>query len=137
MPVNGNYNVEVRVYSYDNPNGRCRFCPRENGDSGIRSCCDDFNRFGNCDGDRRCDSYFIYCLRPFGTTGGNCTGFTQMMSMTSVNDESTDFSMSNEVLGLANPLLLTGLTTGYDSSIVSLVKTYGLKASQNVIAMLA
>ena len=119
MPVNGEYNVEVKIFSYDNPTGRCRDCPRENGDSGPRSCCDDFSDFNTCNGGDRCDSYFIYCLRPFGMTGGNCTGFTQRRSTANTDDRSTDFSMSSEVLGLDNPLLLPGLTIGYNSSIVS------------------
>ena len=118
MPVNGDYNVEVKIFSYDNPTGRCRVCPRENG-NGSRSCCDDFNHFGSCNGGDRCDSYFIFCLRPFGMTGPGCTGFTQMMSTVNTDDRSTDFSESSEVLGLDNPLLLPGLTTGYNSSIVS------------------
>ena len=114
MHVNGAYNVEVKIFSYDNPTGRCQDCPRDDEDSRIRSCCDDFNHFGSCGGDRRCDSYFIYCLRPFGMTGGNCTGFTQRMSMVNTDDESIDFSR-NKVLGLENPLLLPGLTAGYNS----------------------
>ena len=118
MPVNGDYNVEVKIFSYDNPTGRCRNCPRENGDSGPRSCCDDFNRFDSCDGDHRCDSYFIYCLRPFGMIGGDCTSFTQMTSTVNIDDGSINFSR-NKVLGLNNPLILSGLTTGYDISTVS------------------
>ena len=113
--MNGDYNVEVKVFSYYNPTGRCRVCPRENG-NGTRSCCDDFDHFGTCDGSRRCDSYFIYCLRPFGMTGGDCTGFTQRRSTANENDESTDFSTRSTVLGLENPLILPGLTTGYNSS---------------------
>ena len=117
MRVNGDYNVEVKIFSYDNPTGRCRSCRRENGD-GIRSCCDDFSHFDSCSGDRRCDSYFIYCLRPFGMTRPSCSGFTQKMSTVNIDDRSINFSR-NKVLGLNNPLILSGLTTGYDSSNVS------------------
>ena len=115
--VEGLYQVEVRLLGYENPTGRCQGCPFHNG---FRSCCDSFNRNDRCtDGDRGCDSYFTYCLRPFGNQtsqdGGGCSDRDNSEIMTSQaneNDGGVNFFQST-VLGLGNPFLFQGLTNNY------------------------
>ena len=58
--VEGGYLVEVRLNGYTNPTGKRR---RKSG-TGIR--CYDDNTATVCSSNDLCDSYFIYCLRPFG-----------------------------------------------------------------------
>ena len=103
--MNGRYLVEVRLFNYSNPTGRCQECPLDNG--------------GFCDGSRMptrstCDSFFIYCLRPLNTSEieEGCSGFESMTSEPNRNDEPVDFHNAT-VLGLPNPLLLPGLTNAY------------------------
>ena len=105
----GLYQVEVRVFGYDNPTGTCQGCLNDEGEHG---CCDEFSTTSSCDGFLQCDSYFTYCLRPFGSEGGDCSGFTRRRSNTNLNDGFVDFNRST-VLGLENPLILSGLTDGY------------------------
>ena len=98
--------VEVRLFGYENPTGRCEECPRESNVE-PRRCCDDFSRSSNCDeGDRECDSYFTYCLRPYGVGGTGCSNFDEpVTSAVNTDDGPLDFSQST-VLGLPNPLQL-------------------------------
>ena len=111
--------MEVRLLGYENPTQRCRECRLINN---LRSCCDDFSRNDQCtEGDRECDSYFIYCLRPFGTSNaqeGGCSNFEKMVSSVHTDDGMIDFSQS-EVLGLDNPLHLRGLRDDYTDVSVS------------------
>ena len=65
--VQGLYLLEVRLNGYENQDGKCidPNCPQR---MNMHSCCDDFGIFGDCNHrDRACDSYFIFCLRTFGT----------------------------------------------------------------------
>ena len=73
--------MEVRLFGYSNPTGRCVGCHRPFGSDQPRSCCDDFNNT-TCSGELLCDSYFIYCLRPLGSSGGSggCSNFDSRMS---------------------------------------------------------
>ena len=118
--VQGRYLVEVRLNEYENREGKCiGGCPRDEADT-THSCCDDFSRFSNCDGmNRQCDSYFIFCLRPFGSrrVTYDCRNLYNDTRMTSVNDNDgpVDFT-SSTVLGLENPFLLPGLTEEYEVS---------------------
>ena len=65
--VEGRYIVEVRLFGYQNPTGRCRECDFN---SLTTSCCDDCSKASDCSQDgRQSDSYFIYCLRPDSQNG--------------------------------------------------------------------
>ena len=111
--------MEVRLNGYVNQEGKCIDCPRDQAGT-THSCCDDFSRFSRCDGNRRCDSYFIFCLRPFGSRREryDCRTFYNDTKMTSVNDDDVrpiDFT-DEMVLDLENPFLLPGLTEEYEVS---------------------
>ena len=113
--VQGRYLVEVRLFGYSNPTGRCRGCPPFDG-SQSQSCCDAFDTT-TCSSELLCDSYFIYCLRPLGSSeGSGCSNFESRMSTVNTDDEPIDFSR-RKVLGLNNPLLLSpGFTDTYSVS---------------------
>ena len=98
--------VEVRLFGYQNPTGRCEQCPNSF-ISDPRRCCDDFSRDSYCDeGDRECDSYFTYCLKPYGIGGMGCSNLVESLTSTvNTDDGPLDFSQST-VLGLPNPLQL-------------------------------
>ena len=116
--VNGHYLVEVRLFNYANPSGRCQGCPlRSTSNSGVlSSCCDDFGRFfRTCNSYRLCDNYFIYCLRPFGSTEIGCSSYVNSTSTVNTDDGPIDFSQGT-VLGLPNPLLFKGFTGAYTVS---------------------
>ena len=112
--VQGHYNVEVRLLGYENPTQRCQGC--RSFTSGVKSCCDDFSRSTRCIDGRQCDSYFIYCLRPFQTEDyqqGACSNFDgKVQSAANMDDGRIDFSQSL-ILGLDNPFHLEGLTQNY------------------------
>ena len=110
--------MQVRLNGYSNPTGRCghsNICRK----SGQLHCCDNPNNAGRCSDHERCDSYFIYCLRPFGevqrTTSSCFSGKSTPFANT--DDGPLDFSQST-VLGLNNPLNLSGLQGAYDVSII-------------------
>ena len=105
----GFYQLEVTVFGYNNPTGRCPDCVAYfNNQPG---CCDEFNRLSNCDGNDLCDSFFVYCLRqPIGKTGRGCSYFSnRIISDSNTNDGHLNFSQS-PILGLENPIVLWGLT---------------------------
>ena len=105
VSVEGLYQLEVTIFGYDNPTGRCQECGNN------RGCCD---RFGStsCSGSDRCDSYFNYCLRTLGSTERGCTYFGNQRSESNTDDRPLNFSQ-NMVLGLENPTTLRGLTNTY------------------------
>ena len=108
MLVQGHYVVELRLNRYSNPSGRCGHGDVCHNLFDQLYCCDSFST-RNCHGDERCDSYFKYCLRPFGEvqlTSQQCF-FNQVRSSTNPDDGPLDFSQST-VLGLNNPLRLFG-----------------------------
>ena len=116
--VQGLYQVEVRLLGYENPTQRCQGC-RVFGSQRVRSCCDDFSRSTRCDGDRKCDSYFIYCLRPLQSQEGSCSNSDRTVtSAVNTDDEMIDFSQS-KVLGLNNSFQLQGLTEDYRVSLLA------------------
>lgn len=102
--------LEVRLYGYNNPTGRCQEC------GNMMGCCDRHNTT-ECGERFMCDTYFHYCLRPLGSDkeegGGNCSDYGGITSNTNTNDRFVNFSQSM-VLGLDNPLLLPGLTKESD-----------------------
>ena len=104
--------VEVDVQFYKNPSNGCATC--EGG------CCDDFY-VQTCTGQLRCDNQFFYCLRshntPANTTG--CRGYTSTLRST-VNTDGGQIHFSQPtVLGLPNPLRLTGLNNSWQVSTLS------------------
>ena len=106
--VDGLYQLEVTVFGYNNPTGRCQDCLE---DDDLRGCCDDFEST-SCRGSTLCDSYFTYCLRTTGSTGRGCSYFGNRRSNINIDDGPLTFSQST-VLGLENPILLQGLTSAY------------------------
>ena len=120
--VEGRYLVEVRLNGYTNPTGKRR---RKSG-TGTR-CCDDATATV-CSGSDLCDSYFIYCLRPFGDARQPPEGCSnEMIEYRSTspcfnsNDGHLNFSQST-VLGLDNPQVLPGLRGPYQvSDLISLI----------------
>ena len=106
--VSGNYVVEVNVQSYNNPTNGCANC-------GI-SCCDGLIQT-TCTGQLRCDNQFTYCLRSHNTTATTrgCQGYTSKISEVNTDARLIDFSQPT-VLGLPNPLTLTGLTNSWQVS---------------------
>ena len=112
--------MQVRLNGYSNPTGRCQDCPiiETSPKTLHHSCCDDHSK-ADCSGDERCDSYFIYCLRPlnFGVTRLNPCGYpsngSKMSSFFNRDDAGiSDFSQLR-ILGLNNPLTLSGLGYSY------------------------
>jgi hypothetical protein len=105
--VDGLYQLEVTVFGYNNPTGRCQGC----GD--LQGCCDGFGST-NCASIQfnLCDSYFNYCLRTIGSTERGCSYFGNQRSNSNTGDAPLDFSQ-NMVLGLENPITLQGLTDTY------------------------
>ena len=110
--VNGLYQLEVTVFGYNNPTGKCRDC----GDR--QSCCDNFIA-KNCSG-FLCDSFFIYCLRAIGSTRNGCSYFGNQISSVNSDDGPLNFSQST-VLGLKNPIILQGLANAY--MVISLISS--------------
>ena len=116
--VEGHYVVEVRLNGYTNPSGQCQGC------DWILNCCDippEILPIGittnDCIGERRCDSFFSYCLRPFGDRKLYCSASEyRNISAVNSNDGPLNFSQSR-VLGLSNPLVLSGLRGAYKVSI--------------------
>ena len=79
--------MEVRLLGYQNPTQTSL------NNDGQRRCCD-IDSTSEC-AEGQCDSYFIYCLRPFGdedSQEGGCSDSNErMISNTNRNDGSIDF----------------------------------------------
>ena len=102
--------MEVRLNGYSNPTGSCQDCIRSNG----LTCCDTSRVTSDCSDERRCNSYFFYCLRPFSKVQLGCfSNETRNTSAANTDDGPLDFSQST-VLGLNNPQVLSGLEDIYD-----------------------
>ena len=117
MLVQGRYLVQVRLNGYSNPTGMCGNGSACRTSSGQLHCCDSHNT-RSCSGGERCDSYFIYCLRPLGEvqlSTSRCSS-DQITSSTNHNDGPLDFSQS-KVLDLDNPLYVSGLQGAYNVSL--------------------
>ena len=70
-----------------------------------------------CMGQERCDSYFLYCLRPFGTVVFGCLN-NEIRAISAPNEDDgpgIDFSLS-KVLDLSNPQNFPGLGDTYEVS---------------------
>ena len=97
----------MKVLNYTNPTGRCRDC-QQNGFEWSSSCCDDFEQFDDCSGSLLCDSYFTYCLKPFGSEERGCDNKQNWTSTVNEDDGWVNFTQET-VLGLENPIKLLGL----------------------------
>ena len=111
--VEGLYQLEVTIFGYNNPTGRCQECGSH------QECCD-APADTRCSGRALCDSSFTYCLRGIGSTGRNCSYFGNRTSNSNSDDGPINFSQSR-VLGLENPVILEGLTNAY--MVMSLIVT--------------
>ena len=82
---------ETHVHGYENQEGEYidSMCPRDQPGDSTNTCCDNHAHFNNCGGaHRRCDSYFIFCLRPFGSrrVAYDCRTLYNNTKVTSVNE---------------------------------------------------
>ena len=105
--MSGDYTVEIRLRNYTNPSDLLA-----NGE-----CCDLNITLG--DGScalSGCDSYFYYCLRALGSTGGGCPAQSGRTSTVNYNNAPLNFSKPR-VLGLPNPLPLSGLMRQWNVSV--------------------
>lgn len=112
MCARGSFLVQLNVDSYANPSNKCAECSISNPLTGPYGCCDGFN-LGICSESERCDNYFRYCLREYGTSI-ETLGCTLGEVITSNHPEGRDFNRdtdfsSSSVLGLDNPLTLQGV----------------------------
>lgn len=124
--VEGLYIVRAQIHGYRNP-----YQYRLLGCSSTRCqaiCCDS-NIMRQCiSGERQCDTFFIFCLRPLGTSGYGCSSLNNdsvTVSDVNLNDAAIDFSNST-FLGLSNPLVLQGSTNVWNvsHSIISVIRYY-------------
>ena len=116
--VEGLYIVQTQIHGYDNPT-QWRFLICGNSQCFSAGGCCDIGE-GNCtSGERRCDTFFIFCLRPLGISprligcGSNTSSVIQ--SDVNMNDAAINFSRSS-FLGLNNPFTLPGLTNSWNVS---------------------
>jgi hypothetical protein len=113
--VEGRYFVEVRLNGYTNPSGKCNNC--FNTQNRKQFCCDNGDNTNECTTSERCDSYFIYCLRPLGTVEVGCFDNKTIAVSRSNEDDGSDVDFSqSRVLGLSNPQSFSGLGDAYDVS---------------------
>ena len=103
--------LEVELYGYSNPTGRCRGCLVRNTDQSLGGCCDQFTAT-SCTNELRCDSFFTFCLE---SERGGCLSGTEQRSDVNINDGFLNFSQSS-VLGLENPLIISGSADPYTVS---------------------
>lgn len=116
--VCGEYTLDVRLLSYSN-DGRCAQC-REDEDIG---CCDDYES-SSCGTPGRsssqCETYFQYCIVP--TSTNTPLSFNRNSRPISCDYIETPFSTINgapinflqdTVLGLSNPLILSGTSSAW------------------------
>ena len=120
--VKGLYVLQLQLLGYSNPTQERFFCNNDGCriDLDFGPCCDGGS--GPCtNGDRRCDSFFIFCLRPLDTPGFDCdpNSGSEIQSDVNENDAAVNFSQST-VLGLSNPINLPGLTNDWNVSVYSL-----------------
>ena len=107
----------MQLNDYSNPNQlRIVFCPPLQGGSVCNYVCCDSGPGACTSGGRRCDTFFIFCLRPLRAGSGlGCNSGTVLQSRVNVNDATIDFSQSS-FLGLNNPFTLPGLTNNWNVS---------------------
>lgn len=106
--VKGRYLLQVTIGGYTNRFQRCGGCA-----SG--RCCDTDFTTNDCSGERRCDIFFFFCLRPFGSNGEGCSYSGDLTSEINEDDATISFN-EMKFLGLDNPLTLEGLTDAWNVS---------------------
>lgn len=109
------YVLLVHVRFYDNPTNRCEEC----GTGSLSQTCCDAQRQGSCaaEQDSLCDNRFYYCLRELDRTDveNNPLNCQPMFSTVNTDAAVINFDQSS-VLGLANPLSLTGPMSTWEVS---------------------
>ena len=81
----------------------------------MRGCCDNhLVMISYCSGSQRCDSFFVYCLSD---QRGGCVFDTERTSEANSNDRPLNFSQ-NSVLGLENPIVVSGTMDSYTVSVI-------------------
>ena len=115
LHTEGLYLAQIRVRSYSNPNNLCAECSFDHPFQSPFGCCDKFEETSFCTGTDRCDNYFTYCLREFGTIAASrdCTPDTTQRSDSQNSGGEIDFSQA-QVLGLENPLQFSGITNNWE-----------------------
>ena len=115
--------LQAQIHSFVNPNQRSTHC---NQFGCWRACCDDGSRETCSSGERRCDTFFIFCLRPLDTDDfEGCSSNSGSVIRSEVNENGVpaiDFSQST-FLGLSNPINLPGLTNDWNVSWHSIMLT--------------
>lgn len=106
--VKGRYVLQEELSGYTNIFQRCADCAP-------RRCCDTSFITNDCSGGRRCDTFFFFCLRPFGSTGTGCSYSGNLTSEINEDDAFINFNQM-KFLGLDNPLTLEGLTDAWNVS---------------------
>ena len=108
--VSADYVLQVEMLSYSHPSNTLS----------DGKCCDSPWLFHSavppCNGVERCDTYFIYCLRPRFSTATQCPNNEPEYTAVSTNIKdgvAIDFSQPT-VLGLSNPFNLTGISTAWE-----------------------
>ena len=93
---------------YQNPTSRCASCVIS---PGVAGCCDSDQSAAICSGSSRCDNYFLFCIRPFGSEPNLGLGETECplgrLSTTRVifDDDQLTFTTGETALNsLPNPL---------------------------------
>ena len=117
--VEGRYIIQVQLNDYNNPDQRlATSCNPPGGFECVFGVCCDGGLGARISGDRRCDTFFVYCLRPLSTGSqlGCGSGSGRVIrSDVNENDATLDSSQST-VLGLSNPFTLPGLTNNWNMS---------------------
>ena len=117
--VEGLYIVQVQLHGYDNPTQQ-RFisCNETRCLQTLTVGCCDGDIDGECTSDnRRCDTNFLFCLRPLNSQFGCDSNRDDVMQSNFQfnNDANFDFTRST-FLGLNNPLVFQGLTNAWNVS---------------------
>ena len=116
--VEGLYVLQAQIHSFVNTNQQSFHC-NQFGRQCQLACCDDDNRETCSSGERRCDTFFIFCLRRSGTVGFGCGSNGGSVVWSSVNEDdeiNIDFSQGS-FLGLSNPVNLPGLTNDWNVNV--------------------
>ena len=130
--VSADYVVQVKMASYSNPSNTLP----------DGQCCDPGNG-GGCNGKKRCDTFFIYCLVPHSSTTTQCPSNEPGYTATSDHIEDgadIDFSQPT-VLGLSNPFNLIGISPAWEVNNDSkancrLINCYCMQGAQLYIQVL-
>ena len=109
VTVNGDYELEVTFYRFDNPNQRCEECHLSNGSKVTAGCCDDMMTGDQCSSGQ-CEMYFTFCHERLLNTSSSSRGCPTMeIDRRNYSLSNTDgVSFGQKVFGLPNPLTFSG-----------------------------